>query len=141
MLQVTARNEVVVQLGFHLRLAEVQGMLNLCIPAAAIESVGANFARTWHGQRRDPTASDRQHLHDSLARVLVPVSVNLDTTLKARELLELAPGDVLSLGSSLQEPLDLRVGGAVKFKGRLSAAGPHTAVHVLRAVAASAREN
>lgn len=119
MLQVSAPNEVVVLLGFTIRLGEARGMLNLCIPASLIEAAGASFAQTWQRSRREPTESDRRHLHDNIARVKLRVSASLDTSLPARELLALAPGDVLSLGHSLRHPLQVRVQDSAKFAGRL----------------------
>jgi flagellar motor switch protein FliM len=140
MLQIAAPNEVVVQLGFSMRLGDARGMLNLCIPASIIESVGASFSQTWHRFRRDPTAVDRNYLHENLLRVMLPVSASLDTTLKARELLELKPGDVVSLGADIQEPLDVRVRGTVKYKGRLAAVGRRANLRIEQPAMLAARE-
>lgn len=119
MLQVSAPNEVVVLLGFDIRLGEARGMLNVCVPASVIESVGSSFTQTWHRARREPTESDRRHLFHNLSRVKLRVSANLDTELPARELLALTPGDVVSLGHLVRHPLEVRVQGSPKFLGRL----------------------
>ena len=55
----------------------------------------------------------------NLSRVSLPISAVLETALPAGELLSLKPGDVLSLGRSVREAVDLHVRGAAKFKGRL----------------------
>jgi flagellar motor switch protein FliM len=138
MLQVAAPNEVVVLLGFDIRLGEARGMLNICIPATAIEAVGESFTQTWHRTRREPTERDRRNLMDNLARVSLPVSATLDTTLRTRELLALRPGDVLSLGRSLHSLLDIRVRGSLKYEGRLVAHGAAAAVQIETARARSA---
>jgi flagellar motor switch protein FliM len=130
MLQVSAPNEVVVLLGFDVRIAEARGMLNVCIPATVIESVGASFAHTWHRTKGEPTPSDRRHVIDKLSRVRLKVSANLDTTLPARELLRLAVGDVVSLGHHVRDPLDVRVQGSSKFAGRLVVHDGLTAVRL-----------
>jgi flagellar motor switch protein FliM len=135
MLQVAAPNEVVVQLGFDIRIGDARGMLNLCIPAAAIEAVGANFAQTWHRFRREPTPTDRRYLLDNLSRVVLPVAATLDSKLKTRELLELKPGDVVSLGCPVRQPLDVRVRDTVKFKGRLAALGRRASIRIEQASA------
>lgn len=136
MLQVAAPNEVVVLLGFDIRIGEARGMLNVCIPASVIESVGASFTQTWHRTRREPTESDRRHLYDNLSRVKLRVSANLDTALAARELLSLVPGDVVSLGHPVRQPLEIRVQGTSKFLGRLMVHEGLTAVRVDRDAAA-----
>jgi flagellar motor switch protein FliM len=140
MLQVAAPNEVVVQLGFDMRLADARGMLNLCVPASAIEAVGANFAQTWHRFRREPTQADRRFLHDNLARVALPVTASLETSLRARDLLQLKPGDIVSLGAGIQEPLEVRVRGTRKFKGRLTAAANRAHIRIEQGPASVAHE-
>ncbi len=135
MLQVAAPNEVVVLLGFDIRLGEARGMLNLCVPASIIESVGASFTQSWHRTRREPTESDRRHLLGNLSRVKLRVSANLDTGLPARELLALVPGDVVSLGHLLRHPLEVRVQGSSKFTGRLVVHEGLAAVRVDREIA------
>jgi flagellar motor switch protein FliM len=130
MLQVAAPTEVVVLLRFDVRIGEARGMLNICIPATAVESVGGRFSRTWQRTRREPSARERSNLHDNLARVPMDVSAALDTALHVRELLELRPGDVLSLGRSVSEPLDVRVGGATKMRGTLLAVDGRVGVRI-----------
>jgi flagellar motor switch protein FliM len=130
MLQVSAPNEIVVMLGFDVRIGEARGMLNVCVPASVIESAGASFTQTGHRTRREPTASDRRHLRDSLSRVKLRVTANLDTTLPARELLVLAPGEVVSLGHLLRDPLEIRVQDSSKFTGRLIVREGQAAVRV-----------
>jgi flagellar motor switch protein FliM len=140
MLQVSAPNEVVVLLGFDIRLGDARGMLSVCVPASVIEAVGASFTQTWHRTRREPTVSDRRHLHQNLSRVKLHLSANLDTTLPARDLLRLGAGDVVSLGHSLKDPLDLRVQGTSKFLGRLVVNEGLTAVRVEADTAPRLRE-
>ena len=121
MLQVAAPNEIVIMIVFDVKIGESRGMINLCIPASIVETTGAHFVQAWHRQRREPTATERAWLNENLARVPADTTASLDTTLTAREILSLAPGDILSLGVPIYQPIDMRVGGTVKFKGRLAA--------------------
>ena len=121
MLQVAAPNEIVIMIVFDVKIGDSRGMINLCIPASIVETTGAHFVQAWHRQRREPTAVERAWLHENLARVPAETIASLDTSLTAREMLALAPGDVLSLGVPVYQPIDVRVGGTVKFKGRLAA--------------------
>ena len=140
MLQVAAPNEIVVVMGFDIRIGDARGALHICIPASAIESVGAAFTQTWQRARREPTAADRRALLDSLSRVRLSVAATLDTTLRARELLALNPGDVLSLGQAADDVLDIRVQGTRKFTGRLVTRGRAAGVRLERAEPAPASE-
>jgi flagellar motor switch protein FliM len=114
MLQVAAPNEVFILLVFDIKIAETRGMLNLCVPAA----VGASFAQGWHGTHRDPTAVEKRRLFENLGRVPLAMTASLGTRLEARELLALKPGDCLSLGRAVGEPVDVFAGRVVKFKGQ-----------------------
>ncbi|MFI5179476.1 MAG: flagellar motor switch protein FliM [Vicinamibacterales bacterium] len=121
MLQVAAPNEIVIMIVFDVRIGESRGMINLCIPASIVETAGAHFVQAWHRQRREPTAIERAWLRENLARVPTETIASLESTLTARELLALAPGDVISLGVPIRKPIDVRIGRTLKFKGRLAA--------------------
>jgi flagellar motor switch protein FliM len=128
MLQVGSPTEVVVLLGFEVRVGDTRGLLTLCIPASAIDAVRARFSRGLPRSTRQPSEADRQRLREALARVPLPVSATLDAAVPARDLVSLRPGDVLSLGRAAGQPVDVRVAGSVKFGGRLVVRGGHTAV-------------
>jgi len=119
MLQVVSPNEIVVHLAFDTKVGDAKGMLNFCVPASALETLGTSFVTSKDRSRQEPSAGDRRHLLANLSRVRLPISAVLETSLPAGELLSLKPGDVLSLGHSVREAVDLYVRGAAKFKGRL----------------------
>ncbi len=120
MLQVTGPNEIVILLAFDVRLGEARGMLNLCIPAASIEAIGEKFALGWQRTRRQPMPEEEAWLHANLGRVQLPVTARLETTLPARELLQLRPGDVLALGHPASQPIEVQVGQVNRFTGHLT---------------------
>lgn len=121
MVQITAANEIVILLSFSVRIAETRGMLNLCIPATAIESMEDKVAQGWQRTRRQPSELELEHLRINIGRVPLPVTTQLQTRLAARELLDLQPGDVLSLGWSALKPVEVHVGRVPRFAGHLTA--------------------
>jgi flagellar motor switch protein FliM len=129
MLQVVGPNEVVILLAFDLRVGDVRGMLNLCIPASIIEATGNAFVKDWHRTKRVATSTERIWLHDNLNRMPLTVTASLETRLRARELVRLKPGDVISLGLPIHTPVTVRVANRAKFLGRLAA--PDANVEVL----------
>jgi flagellar motor switch protein FliM len=132
MLQVAGPNEVIILLVFDLKVGDIRGMLNLCIPAAVIEATGSSFMQGWQRTHRDPTEVEQRWLHSNLGRVPLDVTTTIETTMRARELVKLERGDVLSLGVPVQAPVAVRVGRAVKFAGRLTTANGHAALRVDR---------
>jgi flagellar motor switch protein FliM len=130
MLQVTGPTEIVILLVFVIRIAETRGMVNLCIPAAAIEAVGEAFAQGWQRTRRQPSEHEETWLHANLGRVQLPVTALLETTLSARDLIALQPGDVLALGHGAAQPVEVHVGSVRRFSGRLTRSGAGAGVLV-----------
>jgi flagellar motor switch protein FliM len=120
MLQVTSANEIVILLGFDVRIGESRGMLSICIPAASIESMEDKVAQGWHRQPRTATDVEHLHLQTNLGRVPLPVTALLETRVLARDLVDLQPGDILSLGRAATQPVDVHVGRVRRFGGRLA---------------------
>ena len=116
MLQVAAPNEVVVLIGFDIKIGDSRGMLNFCLPATAIETVGDSFTHSWYRSHREPTMDDRHQFWRTLGHLPVDVSATVETTLPARDVLDLVPGDVIALGHRLTAPLQVRVCDTVKFE-------------------------
>ena len=137
MLQVASWNEVVVLLAFDLKVGETRGLLNLCVPASVIEATGTGFSQGWQQTRREPTSVEQQWLTENLGRVRLPVTTDVQTRLKTRELIHLQPGHVLSLGVPAETEVNVRVGNIIKFRGRLATASGRAAVRVNRSCAVS----
>jgi flagellar motor switch protein FliM len=135
MLQVASWNEVVILLAFDLRVGELRGLLNLCVPASVIEATGTNFIQNFQQTRREPTVVEREWLTENLGRVRFDVSADVETRLKTRELVTLLPGQVLSLGVPVDAEVNVRVAGALKFRGRLAAMSGRAAVRIARSCA------
>jgi flagellar motor switch protein FliM len=130
MLPVVSWNEIVILMTFDLKVGEARGMLNICVPASVIEASGANFAQSWQKTRRERTPAEERWLTSSLGQAPMQVTADIQTSLRTRELLQLEPGHVLSLGVPIDSAINVRVGEIVKFKGRLAASAGRAAVQV-----------
>jgi flagellar motor switch protein FliM len=132
MLRVTGPNEIVILLAFELRIADAKGMVSLCFPATAIESMEDKFAQGWQRTRRQATAVEQSRLVANIGRVPLPVTTLLETRLAARELLSLKTGDVVSLGYPVSTAVDVHVGQVRRFLGRLTTGEAGAVVRVER---------
>ncbi|HEY8537035.1 MAG TPA: flagellar motor switch protein FliM [Vicinamibacterales bacterium] len=130
LVQVSAPNEIFILLVFDVRVGEARGMLNLALPASVIEALGPSFSQGWQRTRRDQSEQDRARLLENIGRIPLPVAATLDATLTARDLLQLAPGDVIALDRPVSKPLDIKVGGLSKFAGRLTKVAHSAAVEI-----------
>jgi flagellar motor switch protein FliM len=116
MLQVAAPNEVVVLVGFDVRIGDARGMLNFCLPASMIEAVGEAFTHSWQRGNRPASSADADDVRQMLGRVPLTVSATVQTTLSAREVLDLQPGDLIALGHRVTDAIDGRVNDMTRFK-------------------------
>jgi flagellar motor switch protein FliM len=135
MLQVSAPNEIFILLVFDVRLGDARGMLNLAVPASVIETLGANFSQGLSRNRKEQSDRDRARLFENIGRISMPVTGVLESSLPAADLLQLQPGDVISLGRDARAPIDVKVNGASKFAGRLTRL-PHSSGVVVESQAA-----
>ena len=121
MLQVAAHNDTVVLVTFEMTIGARAGAINLLLPASIVELTSAQFAQVWARPHREAAPIERVWLRENLARVPLPLSAVITTALSGHELLQLEVGTVLSLGRAIEDPLDVHIGQACKFHGRLSA--------------------
>ena len=130
MLPIAGRNEIMLLLGFDMKVGDVRGLLHVCLPAAAVEVDGLTFSQGWQQTAPNATGAQRAHLVESLGRVPMEVSTLLDTRMRVRDVLELSRGDVISLGIPLEARVRVRVGDRVKYLGRLTSRDGRAAVTV-----------
>lgn len=134
MLQVAAPNEVVLLIGFDIRIGDARGMLNFCLPASMIESVGEAFTHSWYRANRAATSADLEGIRQMLGRLPLHVAATVETTLSAREVLDLEAGDVISLGHRVCDPIDGRVNDLTRFKVMPTLVGGRAGMRVLESV-------
>lgn len=131
LLQVAAPDAVFVVVGIDTRIGDLQGLVSLCLPASFIESGRGANAQAWRRQQPAISPVERGWIHDNLGRVVVPVSPYLETRLSGRDVLDLAPGDLVALGVPVSDPIDVRVGGVRKLRARLTARDQKAFVQVV----------
>ena len=120
MLQVAAPNEIVVAVVFDVKVGDLRGLINVCLPTNVAELAGAHFATAWQRQRRELTTTERGWLDENFGRVPLPVVPQIRTGLNAATVLALQAGEVIALPLPADQPLDVYVGGIRKFTGRLA---------------------
>jgi len=120
MLQVAAPNEVVVAVVFDLRVGDVRGLINLCIPTHVVETAGTHFSPAWQRQRRELTPTERAWMEKNLGRIEMPVMPQIRTRLRAGAVVALQPGEVVALPLAADQAIDVCAGGIRKFTGRLA---------------------
>jgi flagellar motor switch protein FliM len=131
LLQIVAPNEVVLSIVFHVQVGEARGMMSLCVPALILEPIIQKFNQSFYSRNRDAPVEQTAALLNVLSSVTFPVAAELHgTSATMEDLLCLAPGDVLRLDHRVDQPIEISVGGLVKFMGELTAMEGRSSVHI-----------
>jgi len=121
LVQIVPPNEPVVLVTFELSMGEVSGILSLCLPYGVIEPVlGDMTKRDWYSYRAKRSSPALKNLVErDLKRAMMDVAAFLvRTTITVKDLLELAPGDILKTDTRVADESALSVNGLLKFRGK-----------------------
>lgn len=136
LVQIVAPNEVVVVVGFEIKVGARAGTMSICIPFNVIEPVISKLAtQGWLSYTRGAAATEQvRRVSKTLSRAEVDLQAFLgESKITVSELLNLAPGDILKLDKLVNREFILRVRGQNKFAGRLGKLRGHRALQITRA--------
>jgi flagellar motor switch protein FliM len=122
LVQIVAPNEVVVVIGFEIKMGNRAGSMSLCIPFNVIEPVMHRLtSQDWFSYRKQDSAEEsRQSLLENLKEAKVRMRAYLaQTRISMRELMALETGDVLKTQKEAVHDLVLQVEGKSKFAGKV----------------------
>ncbi len=138
LVQIVPPNEVVVVVGFELKMGGRAGTMSLCIPYNVIEPVVDKLSnQTWAAYKRN---KGNKHLRQRMvghldAAKLGVTTILADTTIKLSDLVSLQVGDMILTEKPASAPLTLSVEGRRKFIGQLGQYRGNRAFKVLRPIA------
>ncbi|WP_432800166.1 flagellar motor switch protein FliM [Poriferisphaera sp. WC338] len=137
LVQIVAPNEVVVVVGFEMKMGGRAGTMSLGIPYAVIEPVMDKLSsQSWAAYKKH-SASDkiRNRLANHLEAAKLDVSTILaDSSIKLTELMNLQVGDIITTEKPASSPLTLSIGGKRKFIGHLGQYRGNRAFKVARQI-------
>jgi len=141
--QIAAPSETMVVLSFDLRIAGHSGAVTLCIPFAQIQSTlddaTGSIARA--GRVEVDTDALRQALTSGMEQAPIQVTVRFnEIALRASDILDLRPGDIVPLAHGIDTPLCLTVGGIPRFEARPGRRGRRMAAMIVDICEASNRD-
>jgi flagellar motor switch protein FliM len=122
LVQIVPPNEVVVVVGFELKMGGRAGTMSLCIPYNVIEPVIDKLSnQSWAAYkrgRRDDALRQRVAGHLDTARLTV-TTILADTTIKVGDLMNLTVGDIVMTEKPASAPLTLMIEGKRKYIGHI----------------------
>jgi flagellar motor switch protein FliM len=133
--QICPPRDMVLLVIIKLKVADVEGMISLCIPYFLMEPIMDKLSsQQWFvSTSRKNDESTRGNLVKSLDRVKVPLSMELGhTVLSLADVYEFTEGDVIKLDEKHNGEVDMRVGNYVKFKAKPGTMNGHLAAEITR---------
>lgn len=132
--QIVPPSDMVVLITIHVKMGDVEGMMNVCIPYLVLEPVMSKLTTSfWVASSVDKESTPEQvaELQRKIERTWVQFSVELGSVdITINEFLTLGFGDVLQLDTLAQDELVCYVGTNPKFRAHPGTAGKRMAVQI-----------
>ena len=136
--QIVPPSDMVVIVTIQMKLGEVEGMLNICIPYLVLEPVMPKLTTTFWvaaNTSKDETGDTTRVLQRKLERTKVPFIVEMGRiNITIREFLTLGFGDVLQLDTKVKDEMTCIIGKRPKFYCRPGTSGKKMAVQITRII-------
>ncbi|MBB5021427.1 flagellar motor switch protein FliM [Desulfurispira natronophila] len=136
-IQIVSQNEVVILLVFEIKVGDVSGMMNICIPAIALEPIMPKIdSQDWLiGAKKMHATGNVQQIKNIAATTKVDIHADLGaTTMKLRDVLTLEKDDIITLGTKVREPMVLTVGNMKKYYGEIGIIDNNKAFKIQRKI-------
>ena len=135
--QIVAPNEMVLLVTLEVSIGDMVGMINICLPYLVLEPILEKLSTFFLFATQAKVKSPEQMM--AIRKKIEWAKIDLtailgQTEILVRDLLELAPGDVIPLAQGVQEPLPVYVGNFMKFRGIPGLHGEHLAVQLTEIV-------
>lgn len=111
-------SETLLGIDFEVSVKGVVGSLRLALPFSSIERLGLQLTGSTSLQYKSPSVAARpaSHLTRRLEQSRAEVRVTLSrSTVKTLDMFDLQVGDIISTEKDAKEPLEVEVGGVLKF--------------------------
>lgn len=131
--QVIAPNDMVALVTLNLKIGDIEGFMNICLPFFTLESIMDRLnTKYWFSNMQNNDDEDYDgYIEALLRRVDVPVKAILGKcSVSVNEFLDLQIGDVIRLDSKVDSELNVYVGNIKKFTAMPGANEEHYAVQV-----------
>ena len=116
--QIISPNEMIALVSLSIKIGEVEGIINFCIPHLVIEPIMDKLnTKYWFSSQEDEDLSVyRSKVEVGLEEAKIPVSVVVGkTNITVDEFIDLQVGDVITLDSFIDSDFNVMIGNLLKF--------------------------
>lgn len=120
-IQLVSPNEMVALVTFNIKLGDLEGMMNICIPYLVIEPIieKLNTKYWFNNSENKHNPVNETQIKKMVESTQIPVKAVLGKTrITIQEFLGLQPMDIIKLDKSIDEDLDIYIGDIRKFTAK-----------------------
>jgi len=135
LIQVVAPNEIVLLIVFELKIGEAKGFMNFCIPSIVLEPIVKRFSQNWYTQRTKTSVEEVKKIKLNLLKTKIRAEAGIyGNCIKVKDLLVLAPGNLLKLETKIDEEINVKLNGIKKFNAYQVKKGSKKAVQIVNLI-------
>ena len=131
--QIIAPNDMIAIVTLNIKIGEVEGFMNVCLPFFTLESVMDKLnTKFWYANMQEQNEEDfEEYIGALIKRVDVPVKAVLGkTSISVTDFVNLQIGDIIRLDTEVEQDLKVYVGNIKKFTALPGTSKDRNAVRV-----------
>lgn len=117
--QIISPSEMIAIITINLKIGDVEGIINVCLPFAVLEPVMDKLnTKYWFSTMQDKDVNTYEDAISSLiSKAQIPIKAVLGTSqISVNDFLNLSVGDIIKVDTQVDQELDIYVGNIDKFK-------------------------
>lgn len=131
--QIISPSEMIAIVTINIKIGEVEGLMNICLPYITLESVMDKLnTKFWYASMQERTEMEyAESIEALIAKASIPVKAILgSSTISVSDFSGLQVGDIVRLDTKVNQELDVYVGDIKKFTALPGASGDDYAVRI-----------
>ena len=124
LLHILAPNEAVVAIGVEVRMGDTVGMMNIAMPSIVIKMMRQKFDQQWSVRKTMASEAEQARVLRLLRGAFMTLEARLEgPRLSVRDFLNLQEGQLLAFDFPVEQPVELTVNGAKKYRAHVVRTG------------------
>lgn len=133
--QIISPSEMISIVTINLKIGEVEGLMNVCLPFSVLEPVMDKLnTKYWFSNMQNKDVNSYEDAISMLiSKAQIPIKAVLGTsTISVNDFVNLGVGDIIKIGTKVDQELDIYVGNIDKFKALPGSSEDKYAVRVTK---------
>ena len=132
--QIISPSEMTAIITMNIRVGNIEGLMNICIPYACVEPVIDKLnTKYWYStmKEKDDTGVYQEAIEDIISRAKIPIRAILGKSIiSVNDFMNIQPGDIIRLDTKIDDELEVYVGNINKFTALPGASSDAYAVRI-----------